>query len=600
MKLRLAWIGDFEHQDSYSAAEARILLRAFARGTEVLPIWFAVGSQEPPHLWDGVRVFPVPVDTLESAAFLRTLIAQQRPDVILSNVAFARFPAAFECLRERSVRWIHRTHPEDIHCGRGTSADMELVGEADLLGDGAANRRLLPYIEELHPTVCAGASSTEVLEGLREALLLQDRPNARMGNRVHPCHLVMRQQLFCNTSLAQVMFELTNALLELGVPAVPQDEHQVFSTSSYIHREEEVYRAGAPDKYARVSEHLTDVYDPETAVTVHFSLIKTPHGLAYCGTFPCLCGREVLYTTGNHTVRPQDVRLISDRFELLLAPSSHVLRPYLEAGLARRCGAIVPHGVDPKIFCPESQPLQYPSKKGFKFLQTSFPWVYEKGFDLTVKAFSRAFSSRDDVALVLRVPRVNDPNERAWSFDRLSKIVAEELSKPAAPEILLLESDVEPDQRGGVYTGADCYVHPLRAEGFGMTILEAIACGLPVIATPWSGPADFLSPAWAYTVCHSGPIAERAKNGSILRYHVEPDIDHLIHHMRQVFENPARAKSFGRTDCAIAHHHWTWSHAAAKLASLFAIRTAFDRVQENGGFVGEGSVINQLNYSAKL
>jgi hypothetical protein len=30
-----------------------------------------------------------------------------------------------------------------------------------------------------------------------------------------------------------------------------------------------------------------------------------------------------------------------------------------------------------------------------------------------------------------------------------------------------------------------------------------MACGLPAIATPWSGPADFLSPWYSYTLRHS-------------------------------------------------------------------------------------------------
>jgi glycosyltransferase involved in cell wall biosynthesis len=166
------------------------------------------------------------------------------------------------------------------------------------------------------------------------------------------------------------------------------------------------------------------------------------------------------------------------------------------------------------------------------------------------------------------VPRIRDPRQRTDTFGRLESLVRDERARPHAPEILLVEADVPLAHRGGFYTGADCYVHPLRAEGFGMTILEAMACGLPVIATPWSGPADFLSPRLAYTLRHSGPIPERA-NGVISRYHVEPDLEHLIHLMRHVFECRDEAKAVGRAAAETARGHWTWKHAAEKLASIF-------------------------------
>jgi glycosyltransferase involved in cell wall biosynthesis len=152
-------------------------------------------------------------------------------------------------------------------------------------------------------------------------------------------------------------------------------------------------------------------------------------------------------------------------------------------------------------------------------------------------------------------------------------LVHEELAAPAAPEILLIEKDVPFNRRGGVYTGADCYVHPLRAEGFAMTILEAMACGLPVIATPWSGPADILSPLWAYTIRHSGPVPERNQNGDILRFHVEPELEHLIYLMRYVYEHQAEARNVGRKAAGVAHGNWTWKHAAVKLASALHLPT---------------------------
>lgn len=45
------------------------------------------------------------------------------------------------------------------------------------------------------------------------------------------------------------------------------------------------------------------------------------------------------------------------------------------------------------------------------------------------------------------------------------------------------------------YSDLDLYVHPSRGEGLGLQALEALACGVPVVYTAWSGHVEFLSPA---------------------------------------------------------------------------------------------------------
>ena len=255
----------------------------------------------------------------------------------------------------------------------------------------------MPYLRGLDSADSDGADPSAVLGAVQDAIetVLPARSSGTPGapspapgraNAADQPWLVMRQQLFCNASLAHVMFELTNALLELGVPTVPQDEHSILS-KDFVHREEDLFQAGAPEKYARIAGCLGRDYDPEKAVTVHFSMLKSGARCSAFGVFSSLTPREVLYTTGNHTIGQGRLRLLTDRFERILAPSWHVLRPYLEAGLSANRGSVIPHGIDPGAFNPQAPPLPYRTAKRFRFLQTSFPWVYEKGFDLTIKAF---------------------------------------------------------------------------------------------------------------------------------------------------------------------------------------------------------------------
>ncbi len=569
MKLRVAWLADAETEDSYSARETRVVLRALSRRPDIIPLWFAVGCRQPPHLWNGIRVFPVPAESHATAEFLDTLLEQQRPGLLVSNISRAKIPAASGYLSRAKIIWLHRLNPEDEDpSGPGGQTSVTLAPSASAACDGQRVVQV-PYIRELLSGTRVGADVSAVVDRLLSAIeraAAESRAPAADGQT----WLVMRQQLFCNVSLSQVMFELTNALIKLGVPTIPQDEHMLLARG-FVRREESMLRETCPEKFQRLSNCRDLTYDPERAITVHFTMTRPGSPYTRCGIFPSLAGREVLYTTGNHTVTPEGVRSIMEHFEMILAPSRHVLQPYLDAGVSSVRAAVVPHGIDTQIFSPWAEPLRYNTAKTFKFLQTSFPWVNEKGFDLTVKAFSRGFSSGDDAALVLRVPRVADPGERQRTVGRLEALIADARSRPQAPEMVLLEMDVPPADRGGVYTGADCCIHPLRAEGFGMTILEAMACGLPVIATPWSGPADFLSARYAFPLRHSAPIAERSREGRVLRWHVEPEVDHLVHLMRRAYEGREEARALGARAAQVARNQWTWGQAASKTAAALRL-----------------------------
>jgi len=613
MKLRLAWLADNPYGDSYSAKESRVILRALARNSKIITLWFALGLRNPPHIWHNIRVFPVPTESLNSAEFLSTLIHQQRPHKLLTNLSYNDFPCGFEYLDScNGPEIIYRVNPMESKIIGNSSKDKCLKDRNNLRNDQQEdneiieesklgifktkqNRVFIPYIEGFDLTIANGENVTTVLRSFEKIVIKQNSvqssdsiqgcassslpttiqhtigtPNIHANVHVSTSHLVMRQHLFCNSSWAQVMFELTNALLELGFPTIPQKEHELFA-KNYIHREEEYFRTGAITKYDRIRHALDTDFDPETAITLHFALLKPGLPFTNNAVFQTLGAREALYTTGNHFIARQAVQTLVNTFEKIIAPSQHVLRPYLEAGLSTRTGVIVPHGIDPDIYDPGSHPYNYATSKSFKFLQTSFPWVTEKGFDLTIKAFSTAFSCKDDAVLILRIPHIQNNIERENTLGQLERLVAEAKRKTNAPEIQILELDVLPKMRGGIFTGADCYVHPLRAEGFGITILEAMACGLPVIATPWSGPADFLSPLNSYPLFHSHPVAEISKNGAVIRYHVEPELDHLIYLMRQVYEHRDEAKALGLKASAIAHKEWTWKMAAQRLAAVFSL-----------------------------
>jgi len=98
-----------------------------------------------------------------------------------------------------------------------------------------------------------------------------------------------------------------------------------------------------------------------------------------------------------------------------------------------------------------------------------------------------------------------------------------------------------------LYTGADLFTFPSLYEGFGIPVLEARACGTPVVAT------DILE------------IREAGGSGNVL--YVKPERDSLIKGIEAVISKKNKIESASNIS-----GFDTWADGAKKLATLFSVR----------------------------
>ena len=146
----------------------------------------------------------------------------------------------------------------------------------------------------------------------------------------------------------------------------------------------------------------------------------------------------------------------------------------------------LPWGTNIELFSPSHKNNENQSKDGISFFHSAGNAPERKGTDLLIKAFSQI---EGDKRLIIH-SQVNlhnrIPMQKTMMKDLISRgelqIINETVSAP------------------GLYHLGDVYVYPSRLDGLGLTIVEAISCGLPTIVSDSQPMNEFITEATGKTV----------------------------------------------------------------------------------------------------
>jgi glycosyltransferase involved in cell wall biosynthesis len=184
------------------------------------------------------------------------------------------------------------------------------------------------------------------------------------------------------------------------------------------------------------------------------------------------------------------------------------------------------------------------SKMEFVFLSV-FKWEYRKGWDVLLKAYLKEFSRIDGVALYLLTnPYHSDRDFGNKIVEFVEDTGIEEPVKGWAP-IYVIDTHIAQVDLPRMYKAAHAFVLPSRGEGWGRPLVEAMSMSLPVIATNWSGPTEYLTEENSYPllVDRMSKVMEGPFEGHLW---AEPSIDKLQVLMRRVMTNVEEANMRGR------------------------------------------------------
>ena len=162
------------------------------------------------------------------------------------------------------------------------------------------------------------------------------------------------------------------------------------------------------------------------------------------------------------------------RADALVALSRDMEAELLEWGFYPEKVRYLPNGVDTDYFRPKGS---FPPRKPVRFLLLGRR-QHQKGIDTTLLAMKILFEKGLSARFVV--------DFYGWDYPEVSyQKMARELGMDQRAHFLPYTNDVL-----YAYQSSHCLLLPSRAEGLSNVLLEAMACGLPVICTPVSGSAD--------------------------------------------------------------------------------------------------------------
>lgn len=206
---------------------------------------------------------------------------------------------------------------------------------------------------------------------------------------------------------------------------------------------------------------------------------------------------------------------------------------------------VVRLGADLNTFRPLSQDEIAAQRQTFAidneavvFLNVGVP-TWNKGLDLLIRAFATLHQSHPNIRLILKDARAL----YGLPIDSVLQTVNQNYPGLLTPDVLaaimVIPSNLSQLELRQLYGFVDWYVSPYRAEGFNLPVLEAQACGTPVITSSGGATDDFCNSDGVRkiaSVFRRGPLGNNKEC-----CWVEPDFAALEELMRRAAEEGRQA-----------------------------------------------------------
>jgi len=250
---------------------------------------------------------------------------------------------------------------------------------------------------------------------------------------------------------------------------------------------------------------------------------------------------------------------LRDQVDEIWVPSEFVRQVYLDSGIPAEKIQVMSWGVDSKNLGCHSVPRLLDTEKSFKFLYVG-GLIARKGFDLLVEAYLNEFGPDDDVCLVVK----DFGSKSIYSDMSLHQTLLAARDDPTMPEIVYLDGNWTTGQLAGLYRACDCFAAPYRGEGFGLPILEAMACGIPAIVPSGGATDDFVDEQCGYLVDSEWVHIDLRYKLCGPSLELLPDRAQLRQTMRDAYLQRQRTESLGEA-AAKSVSHLTWDRTVERM-----------------------------------
>lgn len=248
------------------------------------------------------------------------------------------------------------------------------------------------------------------------------------------------------------------------------------------------------------------------------------------------------YTMVENTKVGKDWVEKCNKMNALFVPSPYLIDVFRDSGVTVPIRS-VKQGIDPKKF-----PYMKRKKKSV-FTFGSIGYMDErKNWKDLIQAFCSEFEPFEPVELLIK--NSNKYFEHMAFNDRRIKVINDSMTFEQITEL---------------YSKFDCFVFPTHAEGSGLPPREAMATGLPVILTNWSGLEEVCDVRYNYPIDPISIDFPDVRGDEQPGFQARLDVREVMYWMRYVYENQKEAKEKGKKASEWMHREWNWDECAKDL-----------------------------------